>query len=162
MNDRHIARAQLVRTIVSALLLPIVWLILAAVSVAQNSPIDPIPILNASDPQVQNLIGERHYEQAEAILVHELQESPTDGQHLLMLAQLYFNENRYDESSAMLDAANRAAGATSNGEMLAGLIQVVRGNSGVAREQFVRALNPDKRDTPTACRAADATRFSPG
>ena len=97
---------------------------------------------------IERMIADRQFTQAETVLVHALAMSPRDGKYVLMLAQVYFDEHRYADAQSMLYQANRLLGPTANGEVLAGLIDVVQNKLGASEERDRKAISLDPQNAP--------------
>jgi superkiller protein 3 len=117
-------------------------------ALSQRDGIQTLQVLHAPDSVIERLLAEHKFEQAETILVHELSTSPRDGKLLIMLSQLYFDEHRYGEASSTLTSADQVMGPTTDGEVLAGLIEVVRGNLPAAEQRYLKALSLDPKNAP--------------
>lgn len=129
---------------IRALLATVIWFVLPPMLFSQGDAIQTLQILNAPDPVIENLMAEHRFEQAESILVHELSGDPRNVNRLLMLAQVYFDEHRYTEASSILASAEQIAGPTANGDVLAGLIEIVHNDFAGAEKDYRNAISLDK------------------
>ena len=93
--------------------------------------------------QMETLIQNKEIATAENLIVKKLVATPRDPALITLLAEVRFNQGRYEEALRLLDDAAAIAGPSAKGETLRGLVDVLQNRPDLAEPMFRKAIGLD-------------------
>ncbi|HZP00986.1 MAG TPA: tetratricopeptide repeat protein [Terriglobia bacterium] len=93
--------------------------------------------------KVRELIRRKELATAEKLVVEKLVSSPRNPQLITFLAEVRFDQRRYQEASQLIKSADGLAGPSVERATLAGLVAVVQGRLDAAEPKFRESIRLD-------------------
>jgi tetratricopeptide (TPR) repeat protein len=93
--------------------------------------------------QIETLIQNKELATAEKMIIAKLVATPRDPELITLLAEVRFDQERFQEVSKLLDDAAEIAGPSAKGETLRGLVAVAQNRLDLAEPKFRAAIKLD-------------------
>ena len=104
--------------------------------------------LDNPSEDIPSLIGNKHFDVAEKVIVGRLMTQPRDAVLITYLAEVRLNQSRAEEASRLADEAEQIGGPTALRSQIAGLAESAQGHLAPAEKNFRRAIELDPKFVP--------------
>src|SRR5271165_5514381 len=95
---------------------------------------------NEGTTEIEALIQDKQIATAEKMIVGKLVADPRNRELITLLAEVRFDQKRYEEALQLVDDADAVAGPTAKGTTLRGLVAVAQSRLDLAEPRFQEAI----------------------